>query len=417
MQGMLGNLPPGMRGYLLAQQQGQQKEAQALQMAGMLAQLQGSQEDRAMKQQMMPLQLEQLQTAIAETKRKADQEVALRAARAGLFSQGNPAQGALSAGAAQGDVGPTVGNMERLQTAPPTGMLSLNPQAVQQYIAAGGTAKDIEGITNLGPMGQVGKIDPKDYTPESLAAFMQSHNPTVLRPRVKMEVGPGGQAYDPYALQPGAVMADPNKPFAIGPNGPVPNLPFQQYEVGRAKAGASKTNVNVNPMRETFKDEQALREEYTKSSGTFVKLSEGYSKVKGALAADATKSAPATLAAATQFMKLLDPESVVRESELGMALASTGMWDRFTNIYQTVMSGKVLTPKQAGELGRVADVVYNAANTAQQGRVQHFRGLAQSYNFNPDRVVPDLTPKVQRRSTDVTEGFLPPSQGQWSVVR
>jgi hypothetical protein len=116
-------------------------------------------------------------------------------------------------------------------------------------------------------------------------------------------------------------------------------------------------------------------------------------------------------------MKLLDPESVVRESELGMALASTGMWDRFTNIYQTVMSGKVLTPKQAGELGRVADVVYNAANTAQQGRVQHFRGLAQSYNFNPDRVVPDLTPKVQRRSTDVTEGFLPPSQGQWSVVR
>jgi hypothetical protein len=302
--------------------------------------------------------------------------------------------------------------MDRLQSAPPTGMLSLNPQAVQQYIAAGGTAKDIEGITNLGPMGQVGKIDPKDYTPESLAAFMQTHNPTVLRPRVKMEVGPGGQAYDPYALQPGAVMADPNKPFAIGPNGPVPNLPFQQYEVGKAKAGASKTNVNVNPMRETFKDEQALREEYTKASGSYVKLAEGYSKVKGALASDPSTSAPATLAAATQFMKMLDPESVVRESELGMALNAAGVWDRFTNIYNTIQSGKVLTPNQSKEFGRIADVVYEAANKSHQGRVQHFKGLAKSYNFDPERVVPDLTPKPQRRATDGTVRRYNPATGK-----
>lgn len=372
------SLPPGLRGFLAGQQQNQNQQLGELQALQGLLGVQNA----AMEQQFMPLKMEQMQAALAENKRKADQEMELRTARAGLL-------------------GPQ-----------PTGMLSLNPDAVSRYLAAGGSIKDIEGLQNLGPMGNLAKIDPKDFTPESFGQYLTTGNPGILRPRVKMEIGPAGQAYDPYAIQPGQVFADPNKPFAIGPTGQaVPNLPFQQYEVGRARAGASKTNVNVNPMRETFKDEQALREEYTKASGSFVKLSEGYSKVKGALAADATKSAPATLTAATQFMKLLDPESVVRESELGMALASTGMWDRFTNMYQTVMSGKVLTPKQAAEFGRIADVVYNAANSAQQGRVQHFRGLAQSYNFNPDRVVPDLTPKLGRRSTDAVDTFLPPPSG------
>jgi hypothetical protein len=404
-------LPPGMRGYMLAKEQGQQRQLQELQMLHGVLNMQGAAEDRAMRSQMAPLQLEQLRAAIDETKRKAAREAAITEARGGLLSPTNPIQGVLAAGAAQGDIGPTVGNAERLATAPSPGMLSLDPAGIQRYIAAGGNPKDIEGIQNLGPMGQMAKLNPKDFTPESFAQFMQTQNPVALRPRTKVELTPAGQAYDPYATPAGTTFADPNKAFSLGPSGAVvPNAPFQQYEVGKARAGASKTNVNVNPMRETFKDEQALRKEYTDASGTFVKLSEGYSKVKGALSSDPSKSAPATLAAATQFMKMLDPESVVRESELGMALASAGVWDRFTNLYNTVQHGRTLTPQQTKEFDRIADVVYDAANKAQQARVGHFRNLSKQYNFDPDRVVPDLTPKPQRRATDA------PSSG-WKVVR
>jgi hypothetical protein len=385
---MQNALPPGLAGFVAAQQLGEQGQARQLGMLAQLLQMQGAGEDRQIRQQMLTAQMEAARV-------KAAREEALRGAKSELFV--SPAQSALTAGAAEGDLGPTVTNAART---PPAGP-ALNPQAVARYLALGGDPKTIEAVQNLGPRGQLSKIDPKDYTPESFSAFLNIGNPAVLRPRVKMEVGPGGQAYDPYALTPGTVMADPNKPFAVGPNGPTPNLPFQQYEINKARSGASKTNVTVNPMRETFKDEQALRKEYTDSSGAFTKLAEGYSKVKGALSSDPSKSAPATLAAATQFMKMLDPESVVRESELGMALSSAGVWDRFTNLYNTVQSGRVLTPNQAAEFGRIADVVYGAANQAQQKRVQHFRGLAQSYNFNPDRVVPDLTPQTpQRRSSD-----------------
>lgn len=91
-----------------------------------------------------------------------------------------------------------------------------------------------------------GKVDPKDYTPESVRAFAAggAKDFSLLQPRAKREVGPGGQVYDPYAIAPGQVLADPNKPFSIGPQGLVPNTPFQTYETNKARAGA--TNVSVN---------------------------------------------------------------------------------------------------------------------------------------------------------------------------
>lgn len=50
---------------------------------------------------------------------------------------------------------------------------------------------------------------------------------------------------DPYKQKPGDIAPpDPNKPFYTSPNGtPQPNTPYQTYEMGKAKAGA--TNVNV----------------------------------------------------------------------------------------------------------------------------------------------------------------------------
>lgn len=54
------------------------------------------------------------------------------------------------------------------------------------------------------------KIDPKDYTPESLQAFAASggRDFTLLRPRTKVEVN-NGVAYDPYSTKPGSVMESP----------------------------------------------------------------------------------------------------------------------------------------------------------------------------------------------------------------
>lgn len=98
------------------------------------------------------------------------------------------------------------------------------------------------------------KVDPKDYTPESVLRFSQSRNYGDLVPRSKMEFSPGGVAFDPYKVQPGTVMADPNKPFSVGADGKfVPNTPYQNYEINKALAG--KTYVNVaGPENQYNKD-------------------------------------------------------------------------------------------------------------------------------------------------------------------
>lgn len=71
-----------------------------------------------------------------------------------------------------------------------------------------------------------------------------------VKARDKMEIGPGGQAYNPFSLQPGAVLQDPNKPFSMGPEGVTPNAPFQQYELAKAATGRTQNNntvINAGP--------------------------------------------------------------------------------------------------------------------------------------------------------------------------
>lgn len=91
-----------------------------------------------------------------------------------------------------------------------------------------------------------GKVDPKDFTPESVAKFAITRQYGDLVPRTKMEVASSGQVYDPYAIKAGTVLVNPNQPFAIGPDGkPVANSAFQRYEISKAGAGAPKVNVST----------------------------------------------------------------------------------------------------------------------------------------------------------------------------
>jgi hypothetical protein len=95
------------------------------------------------------------------------------------------------------------------------------------------------------------KINPKDYTPESISVFARTKNQSDLVPIRQMSVGPAGQVYDPTKVQPGTVLPDPNKPFNVGPEGFVPNIPFQEFELSKRKAGA--TNVTqVNAAEDPF---------------------------------------------------------------------------------------------------------------------------------------------------------------------
>ena len=168
----------------------------------------------------------------------------------------------------------------------------------------------------------------------------------------------------------------------------------------------TKVTQQVGFPKETFKNEKDLRAEHTDASKSFVKLRDAYNTVNASLSGPIT--APATLAGATKFMKMLDPDSVVRESELSMALKSTGLMDRFLNLHNVVMKGQVLTPSQVAEIQRIAGALYQTAEQ-QQGKLDaQYEGLAKQYGLDPGRVV--------MRQRAIT---APPSKGDakgWSVL-
>ena len=99
------------------------------------------------------------------------------------------------------------------------------------------------------------KVDPKDYTPESVAQYAKTSDPAVLVPVRKMELGNFGGAsgfYDPYRAQPGQVI-----PPTMGP-GEQARLAEQQRQwanpsayqqeqlnLGRGNLAVSQGNLGV----------------------------------------------------------------------------------------------------------------------------------------------------------------------------
>lgn len=91
------------------------------------------------------------------------------------------------------------------------------------------------------------KVDPKDFTQDSVSKFAQTQNFADLVPARKMEVGPNGVAYNPYGVKEGAVFNDPNKLVSIGPDGqPIINQQLVSAKKDIARSGASNVQVKTD---------------------------------------------------------------------------------------------------------------------------------------------------------------------------
>jgi len=178
-----------------------------------------------------------------------------------------------SAGNQLGQLGGILNIQHQMQTQP------LQLQQLQNQIQ--GQQRQQEALGNFAqqlPEGERQKfmVAPAEYMKELNKRYVvggalvggAGGQPLYEAPR-EMKVGPSGQVYDPRAIKPGEVMADPNKPFQVGAGGvAVPNSAYQDYELNKAKAGKPVTNVNVSTEKkygEQFasaiaKDDATMRE-------------------------------------------------------------------------------------------------------------------------------------------------------------
>ena len=157
------------------------------------------------------------------------------------------------------------------------------------------------------------------------------------------------------------------------------NKYIENRQIGVAKA-------QVPSQAPSFKDAGELRKEYNSNPQikAFAEVQNAFDQINTGLSSDTPAG---DITAATKFMKLLDPGSVVRESELAIAMGATGLWDRATNYYDMMKRGTKLTPAQRQDFKATAQGLYNAAKARKDDIESQYTEIAQTGGLDPKLVI------------------------------
>ena len=143
----------------------------------------------------------------------------------------------------------------------------------------------------------------------------------------------------------------------------------------------------------SFNQADKLRKSFDSASKDFVKIRDAFGRI---VASAKDPSAAGDLALIFNYMKVLDPGSVVRESEFATAQNAAGVPDRIRNIWNRVLRGERLGTDQRADFVSRAEALFDSQLRFQEANVERFSGLAIAFDLDPENVVSDLTQGLQR---------------------
>ena len=145
---------------------------------------------------------------------------------------------------------------------------------------------------------------------------------------------------------------------------------------------AFKANDGVDPAKK-FDYEEKLRKEFQGRTKVFGELGGTFSNIKSS--ADA-KTGPGDIALITGFMKMLDPGSVVRETEFATARDTAGLYTRLENSLKKAENGQFLQPKQREEFVSLAKQYLDSAQKKAGEEKKALNVVVKNYKLNPENV-------------------------------
>ena len=142
---------------------------------------------------------------------------------------------------------------------------------------------------------------------------------------------------------------------------------------------------------QTFDNISSLRKEYIGATKDFGTVRDAYGRIK---ATGGAATPAGDIAMVYAFMKMLDPGSVVRESEFATAATAKSLLDRLGISWDAVKAawqGTKLQPSVRSDFMRQADNLYRQ-NEGQYNNIRSTYGtLARNFGFDPSYVVTDQT--------------------------
>lgn len=157
-------------------------------------------------------------------------------------------------------------------------------------------------------------------------------------------------------------------------------------ETGRLSMGNDQQLGPYKDMNQRAGVEKDLRVEITT-------LSKDYRTVRDAAgsleAIGKNDSAAGDIALIFSYMKILDPNSVVRETEFATAQNATGVPDRIRNIWNRVVDGQRLNPQQRQDFLNQARAIAGKQLGQYQRTIDQYSEVAKRLGVDPRNVVID----------------------------
>jgi hypothetical protein len=141
--------------------------------------------------------------------------------------------------------------------------------------------------------------------------------------------------------------------------------------------------------REQLQIANGLRDDYRAQAKDYFTVRDAYERVQ----ASASNPTPAgDVALLYAYMKILDPGSVVRETEFATAAKTGSLPQQIQAAALRVVNGQRLTPEQRADFVSRAKNLYDKTQNRQNTRVAQFKRMAKSSGVPDDLVVVDDTP-------------------------
>lgn len=182
---------------------------------------------------------------------------------------------------------------------------------------------------------------------------------------------------------------------------------IKEFEYGEKNpkfAAAQKTkedNKKTKTVKKgTFENSTKLRKEFLSQSKEYQKVRDSYTRVIGSTR---DPSPAGDLSLIFNYMKMLDPGSVVRESEFATAAATGSYGQRMEASVQKVLSGERLAPDMRADFLSKASELLKGMQNQHMKREKNYRMIAEKNDLPVDEVVVDITAPPEEEETPIED--------------
>jgi hypothetical protein len=138
----------------------------------------------------------------------------------------------------------------------------------------------------------------------------------------------------------------------------------------------------VDPEKK-FTQEEKIRKEYQGRTKMYGELQGTFNTLQ---ASANSANGPGDIALITGFMKMLDPGSVVRETEFATARDTAGLFTQLQNRLEKAQNGQLLSPQQRKEYVALSQKYLDAAKTKANQEKTDLGIVVKNYKLNPENV-------------------------------